>query len=100
MKTIYKYPFGDSPKFEIRDLPEFAPIIRVGLDPSGNMCIWAEVFTEWVEAIKKFETEKSARRIRTFEICGTGHECPAGQHLHSYISGPFVWHLYETTART
>lgn len=100
MKVIYKFPLSIAREnFEIASLPEYAPIIHVGLDTGAQPCLWAEVFTEWVEAIEKYETEKSARKRRTFSICGTGRPCPVGEHVGSFVQGLFVWHLYETTKR-
>ena len=100
MKKIYKYPFDIEGSFAIKKLPEFAPIIHVGLDPTGTPCLWAEIFPEWVEAIEKYETARSARRIREFAIVGTGQNCPIGEHVGSWVQDAFVWHLYETTKRT
>ena len=97
MKTIHKYPIEIASSFAIKSLPEYAPIIRVGLDPVGVPCIWAEVFSEWVDAIAKYETEKSGRKIRHFGVTGTGRECPNGEHVGSWVQDQFVWHLYETT---
>ena len=97
MKVIYKYPLsiyaeGD---FEIPTLAKGASIIFVGLDPRDKPCLWAETYTEW-----SFDNEFPGRR--TFRIIGTGQEVPAGRHIGSWRSDTrvFVWHLYETTART
>lgn len=101
MKTIYKYPIQVSPEFELADLPQYASIIRVGLDPQGQPCLWAEVFTEWIEAKKKFGTDKGIKHVRKFSVYGTGagHFGP-GVHVGSWVQDIFVWHLYETTACT
>jgi hypothetical protein len=100
MKTIYKYPVLIQRLFPIEELPQYASIIRVGLDPHGSPCIWAEVFTEWIEAKEKYGTDKGIKHVRNFSVFGTGMEVGPGTYVGSWVQDTFVWHLYETTART
>lgn len=97
MKTIYKYQIEFRDNFAIPSLPQFASIIHVALDPSEKLCIWAEVFTEWIEAKEKYGTDKGIKVVRTFSVIGTGHEVPPGAHVGSWVHDIYVWHLYETT---
>lgn len=97
MKTIYEYPLLIEVSFPIKELPEYASIIRVGLDPKGVPCIWAEVFTEWIEAKEKYGTDKGINVVRTFSVIESGHPVPPGIHVGSWVQDEFVWHLYETT---
>jgi len=98
MKAIFKYPVQIQPRFEIEELPQYASIVRVGIDPKGNPCLWAEVFTEWIEAKEKYGTSKGVQHVRKFSVVGTGMEVPPGVYVGSWNQDVFVWHLYEVTA--
>lgn len=82
MKTIYKYPIQIDREQQILML-EGAEIIRVGLDPRGVPCVWAEV--EITNDPEKWEVA----------IVGTGQTLPDGKHLGSFLYGEFVWHVYR-----
>jgi hypothetical protein len=65
-------------------MPEGARVIHVGLDPQGELCMWAEVM------VQNKQTE------RTIYVVGTGHVVsPNAKYLGSVTMNPFVWHVYE-----
>lgn len=86
MRTIYKYPLQPVGR-QLLPLPEQARILSVGLDPSGNLALWAEVDSE---------NKKLSREII---IAGTGNPLPTDldktRFLGSVKDGAFMWHLYE-----
>jgi hypothetical protein len=84
MKTIYKYPIQIIDRQEI-EIHSGAEIIKAGLDPKGNFCIWAIVSTE------------SMTHKKPIWVVGTGNPFPRGatKHIDSFNVGPFVWHIFE-----
>lgn len=87
MKTIYKYPIDITDRQNV-SMPHGAILRHVGLDPTGALCLWAEVDTE------------NARQTMTIRVYGTGHTLTeAGRHLGSVTQDEFVWHVYEVTSR-
>ena len=87
MKTIWKYPVSSIPGSQIHlDLPKGSKVVLVGPDPQGQECIWVE-----------FQRANAENMIpRTFELFGTGHLIPPlSEHIISFRSGPFMWHLYD-----
>ncbi len=87
MKSIWKYSL-DAENEQTLSLPKGAKIIHTGLDPSGTLCIWAEVNID--------EAERASIAIY---IYGTGHPIKADvqRHLGSLVVGPYVWHVYLGT---
>jgi len=82
MRTIYKYPVNLT-GFTTVHLPIFGKIVRVGLDPSANICFWVEM------------NLGDELFPRSFCIIGTGHEIPDDfNHIGSFSDGPFIWHMY------
>lgn len=83
MTTIYRYPIEITVRQELL-VPAHASVRHVGLDPTGQPCIWFEVNPEYKPA-----------PIILF-VVGTGHPLPddAVLHIGSFIHGPFVWHLF------
>ena len=68
------------------NMPKGAKITLVGPDPNGVECIWFE-----------FERQNGDNKVpRVLEIFGTGHLIPPlSEHVLSFRSGPFMWHLYD-----
>lgn len=89
MKTVWKEELkpvnGTGSLFEL-NLPKGSKIILVGPDPEGKECVWFE-----------FERKNGDNKVQRFlEIFGTGHLIPPlSQHIMSFKSGPFMWHLYD-----
>lgn len=88
MRTIFKYPLELTDKQNIK-LPYSARItakpIHAGLDPQGELCVWAECDKD----SGKFATV-------TIYIVGTGNPLPdeTSVHIGSVTQGSFVWHVY------
>ncbi|KKL12632.1 hypothetical protein LCGC14_2533820 [marine sediment metagenome] len=90
MITIHKFPL-DTTDEQIVSMQEPAKILKAGLDPTGRPVLWAIVDTEkeWVHA--------------QIVILGTGlewnttaaAEFSALQHLGSFNSGHFLWHVFR-----
>jgi len=82
MKTIWKRSIPYPGNYTV-ELPKPAIIVKFGLDPAGELCVWAEV-----------EPEERLFR-RDFCIIGTGHGVPEGkEYFDSVTKGDYVWHLY------
>lgn len=83
MRTIFKYPIEITNR-QIITSPLCSEIRHVGLDPSGQPCMWAEA---------DFDLPPDPW---TLYIIGTGHPIPneATRHIGSFVQGPFVWHAY------
>jgi hypothetical protein len=83
-KTIYKYPLRVTDDQHIQ-LPSKAVILSVGLDPVGDLCLWALVD----QVAKHFD-------VRRVVICGTGKPCNENRddYVASVVQGPFVWHVF------
>jgi hypothetical protein len=87
MKTIWKYQLVLEDFQEI-EMPKASRIISTGIDPMGDLCIWAEVFTDFSEENKE---------SKTIAIVGTGNPMPIDPVLYigTVPMGQFVWHVYE-----
>ncbi len=84
MKTVWKFTIKIEDE-QIVMMPPRAEIIHVGLDPSGQPCVWAKA-------------ERSRNPVeRLLFLTGTGSDVPdaATRHLGSFNHGPFVWHVWE-----
>lgn len=58
-------------------------ILSVGLDPGGDLCLWAAV------------DSKSPQRAIEIKIVGTGNPLPRlGDFIGSVTKGSFVWHVF------
>ncbi len=82
MNTIWKFPIAITDRQSIQMPAEFS-ILHVGLDPTGQPCIWAAV--------------NAAAQKRAFEIVTvcTGNPLPhVGGYVGSFNQGPFVWHVF------
>jgi hypothetical protein len=82
MRTIFKYPFTDGQNSFA--MPRGARILHLATQ-NGTPTLWAEVDTE------------QPGEVREFRVIGTGHEVPPlpCEYIGTYLSGPFVWHVYE-----
>lgn len=87
MKSIWKYQLTIAREQTIRP-PKGAKIIHTGLDPTGELCLWAEV-----------DTHEEGSEPLLIRIYGTGHMLyEVGQrHLGSVVIGDYVWHVYIVT---
>lgn len=83
MITIWKHPLIITDEQVVR-FPPGATLLHVGLDPQRTPCIWAKV-----------TPETSSRPYRVY-LVGTGNPMPddVGEHLGSFVQGPFVWHAF------
>lgn len=82
MKTIWKYVLQLEEKQNF-DMPIGAEILSCGLDPMGQISIWAMVDTE---------KDYIGRQI---VIVGTGNPVPTGlKFIGSVTQGPFMWHIF------
>lgn len=84
MTAIHKQPLRiDDSEQVVRGWP-----IHVGLDPSGQPCVWYESSPEHPH--------------QSLRVVGTGHLVPTGWlHVGSFINPPlFVWHIYRRPTPT
>lgn len=82
MKTVWKFPIGNQVV-----MPKGAQIVHVA-EQDGTV---GPVVTMW--ALVDPEAPAETRR---FAELGTGHEIPdEHEHVGTWQSGPFVWHLFE-----
>jgi len=85
--TIWKFPL------EVTDhqsvvMPQGAHALSVGLDPQGQLCLWALV-----------DPELDLLPLEVV-IVGTGHRSYLIEHLRflgSVVQGSFVWHVFVET---
>lgn len=86
MKSIFKYQISYSAPIEIR-LPMDSKVISAGLDPQGDLCIWALVDPE------------TATTPRVFMVVGTGwsmeDEIDNWEFIGTVRQGPYMWHVFE-----
>lgn len=84
MNTIHKYPISLVHSQSTVDLPQnFTPLF-VGLDPSGQLCLWVQC-------------ELAAPLMKaTVFVVGTGQPVPASavRYVGSVVAGNYVWHVY------
>ena len=87
--TIYKYNLEITDTQEI-PLLDAGRIISAGIDPTGQMCVWAEVPLDTVAV--------PAGQGRTIRIIGTGNAAGDLSRLNFIDTvrvGSFMWHVYE-----
>jgi hypothetical protein len=86
MSRIYKYNLTESLKHE---MPAGSVILHAGIDPGGDICVWA-----WVHNNIVTMDEWS------FEVIGTGWDIDDSlENVHrGYVGtvheGSFVWHVF------
>jgi hypothetical protein len=84
MVSVFKYQFEIVDDVSV-EMPIGAKVLHVE-DQRGAACLWALVDPE------------ATKEVRCFRLAGTGHPIdPAtiGEHVATWQSGPFVWHLFE-----
>lgn len=83
MKTIHKFPLAIRDEQQI-DLPGKPTLFKVGLDPAGDLCVWALV------------EPHHAPKPQRFFVVGTGHPVPADAYIWigTVNQGPFMWHVF------
>lgn len=85
--TVWKWGFAVADGAQLREIPERAQILHVGMQGS-DVCLWCQV------------DSTRLRENRSFRVVGTGHPVDhSWKYRGTAIDGAFVWHLYETTAR-
>lgn len=84
MQTVWKFQIKIEGAQAVM-MPPHAQIIHVGLDPTGEPCVWARV-TRSRDVVE-----------RTLYLTGTGQDLPEGdnRHIGSFNDGRFVWHAWE-----
>lgn len=92
MKTIYKYKL-EVTRRQIIDVPNIAKVLHVGLDPWGDICVWIELWTEWLGE------EKMGMKIRMFNTGGSIIPDEGGYsaicHIGTVAKGDYVRHFYR-----
>lgn len=87
MRTVYKYPIRivDVQIIKIHKCKTRHPeLLKVGLDPSGNPCIWARVDPDELQTYPL-----------PIYITGTGHSVPEYyEYFDSFNQGELVWHVF------
>lgn len=79
MRKIFKYLIEESVL-----IPKNHKVVLVD-QQNGDFYIWVE-----------FEESDAVEQVVYFRVFGTGHLIPDGfEHVHSYIEGQFVWHIYK-----
>lgn len=86
MLTMWKFPIAETDRQTI-SVPHGAVVHHAGFDPTGRLCLWAEVMDDAI--LVPMEVA----------IVGTGHRIPVGQgtrfnYIGTVNSGPFIWHIY------
>lgn len=83
MITIHKFPL-ELKDVQVIPMAITIPLFKVGLDPKGQLCVWARVDTN------------SVIRDQTFFIVGTGHPVPDKAYVWvgTVTQGDFVWHIW------
>ena len=80
MNVIYKYKLC-GPTIRV---PQGALILSAGLDPAGDICVWARVNPD--------EPKVSTN----IHVVGTGQEVPEGAvFVGTILHGPWVWHVFK-----
>lgn len=85
---IFKYPIPNESEEVIfsLEIPEGSDILRVGLDPQEQACIWCLV-SEQLDAERRY-----------FRVVATGEQIVSmknKRYIGTWNEGPFVWHLFE-----
>lgn len=88
MQTIYKYKLAVT-DFQQIELPLGAKVLSVGLDPSGDVCLWAKV-----------HRKETATYDAAIAIVGTGNDAEMSDRykfMGTVKQGPFMWHIFIYT---
>lgn len=89
MKRIYKYNLT-SPGNTTLLMPTGAQVLKVA-EQHGSICLWAMV------------DPGASEQERLFTMIGTGWDLEDEfadklEYIDTYMSGPFVWHVFEIVA--
>lgn len=87
--TIWKYPL-ERVDIQRITLPAPARILSAGLDPSGQLCVWAMV-----------DSSPNQMLCREIRIFGTGHSIDDSllpDFVGTVLDGPFMWHVFASIA--
>lgn len=86
MRTIYKYPLAIKDEQEIEMPGPHVICFQTGIDPMGQLCVWALV------------SSSMKMQKRRFFITGTGYEIPeeARIWIGSVKVGKFVFHIWTS----
>ena len=83
MKVVFKFPITMATDFAL-EMPRGYKVLHVAEQGPNGPFFWAEV-----------NPAVQLDRIH-FAIVGTGHDIPVeGTYLGTWLSGDFVWHLYQ-----
>lgn len=87
MRCIFKYHISYSAETTKIEMPISSKIISVGLDPQGDLCIWAIVDPE------------EGKSMREFAVVGTGWPMKDSLEYWTFLGtvkqGPYMWHVFE-----
>lgn len=79
---IYKYPLAHTEEQEIK-MPEHSEVLSAGLDPSGQLCVWAAIDPHYLD------------KLYTFYVRGTGWSTPDhARFISTVVQDEFVWHIF------
>jgi len=89
MKVIYKYIIKEGYHNQVISTYAAAIPLSVGLDPSGQLCIWLLVDKD----LPMMEA--------TIHCVGTGqplphHDCTKSNYVGSVASSIYIWHIFFT----
>lgn len=79
-RTIYKYELGIT--------------TEVRLAKPKVMFVAAQhetVPTAWIS----HDPDAEPDTLLKLQLVGTGHDVPGGEHVGSFLHGPYVWHVFE-----
>ena len=87
MKTVYKYPINPSLEKIALSIPGGGPVISAGVDPSGDLCVWALA-----------DTDKEDEKVIVFCV-GTGWpldllDAHKIRFVDTVKTGFYMWHIF------
>lgn len=87
MRAILKYHISYTAEIDEIEIPSGSKVISAGLDPQGELCIWAIVNPE------------NELELRKFTVVGTGwtmgRELDNWEFIGTVRQGPYMWHVFE-----
>lgn len=87
MKTIWKFPLLYT-DIQSVSMPLGAQVLSTGLDPQGQLCLWALV-----------DPGAGSNQYRGVAVIGTGNPAHSAQGMRfvgTVVQAPFVWHVFVT----
>ncbi len=96
MKTIHKYPLKLVPGPQVVQMPASCHNLTIGLDPSGQVCVWAAHDLDP-------EEDETGNIPVVFRVLGTGEpyqlpEDTVDEFLGHVLDGVFIWHVFASFA--